>query len=231
MKNYNNKERLNEELLSIVEQIKQSPPNSGEWRKFRHKLIKKIQAELEPKSQAIFSGQDKFLIEDARQNTYINVLKYLHTYNPEKAKFVTWVTTIFKNEFYRCLTEHRQAGITKLPREEADGSEEQNKLEVTSLDAKNYDDLPASNNKQLIKRIWEFLKADPENILKNKKIRNHDLSLQEISVKKFEGYTFEEIGRRYSIPFQTVDSFFKRNLKKLEIREYFSRHLDEDYLT
>ncbi len=122
--------------------------------------------------------------------------------------------------------------MTYVPsQKKANSSEKPKKLQVISLDTKNYDDLPASDNKEQTRRMWEFLKADPENILKHTKIRNHDLSLQEISLMKFEGYTFREIGEYYSISDKTVSSFYERNLKKLEIKQYFSRHLDEDYLT
>lgn len=225
------KQQLNLELIELIQQIKQLQPKSKERRKLINRLFKRIQPQFIQKSQAIFSGQDKFLIEDAQQETYINIQKYIHTYKPEKSKFMTWVITIFKNNFGQLLEKHKKAYITRIPRQIADSSEEENKLDVVSLDAKNYDDFLASDNKQLAKKIREFLKADPENILKNKKIRNQDLSLQDILLYKQEGYTFKEIGEYFSISPGTVSSFYDRNLKDPEIRQYFSRYLDldEDY--
>ena len=225
------KQQLNLELIELIEQIKQLQPESEERPKLVDRLFKRIQFQLIRKSQAIFSGQDKFLIEDARQETYINIQKYIRSYNPEESEFMTWATTIFKNNFKLLLRKHKKAYITNVPRQRADGSEEENQLDVVSLDAKNYDDFLVSDNKQQTRRMWEFLEADPENILKNKKIRNQDLSLQDILLMKFEGYTFEEIGEYFSIPPGTVSSFYYRNLEDLEIRQYFSRYFDEDYLT
>jgi RNA polymerase sigma-70 factor (ECF subfamily) len=46
---------------------------------------------------------DMVLSEDLLQEASINILRYAHTFNPERATFHTWAVRIARNVFYRHL--------------------------------------------------------------------------------------------------------------------------------
>ena len=73
------KERLEGDrfVLEEIEQIKQLQPESKKRQKLLERLIKRTQPQFIRKSQAIFSGKDKCIREDARQQTRLNTIKYI----------------------------------------------------------------------------------------------------------------------------------------------------------
>ena len=139
--------KLNETLKELIKDIQQLPPKSSERRKLLNELIKMIEPELKEKSRKVVgvTQKDGFTVEDALQNTYINIQRCLHTYNPEKGEVMAWVTTIYKRKFYKLSKKQKKANITSVPTKDKNStSEEQNDLLVISIDAANYD-VPVSD--------------------------------------------------------------------------------------
>ena len=127
-----NNSPTNEELHQLIQQIQELEPQSSERCKLLNDLVKMIQPELIEKSRKVVTvtRKDDFLVEDALQNTYINLQKYICTYQP-KSEVMTWVTNIYKNEFYKLSEKCRKVGIKWAPSKDKNNtSGRQNNLHV-----------------------------------------------------------------------------------------------------
>lgn len=69
--------------------------------------------------------------------------------------------------------------------------------------------------------LYEFIEDDPERILKNTKMRNCDVSLQQILLLLLDGYKWKEIANKLQVAMGSVNSFYTRCLKNQKIRDYF----------
>lgn len=232
------KERLEGDrfVLEEIEQIKQLQPESKKRQKLLERLIKRTQPQFIRKSQAIFSGKDKCIREDARQQTRLNTIKYIDKYNPAKKKFVNWQALIFKRELYKLVKKQKKVGMTNVPNN-------LNNLKFVSIDASNYylessqtntvynnsfNELVKQNPQQLLQIIKHFVWEDPEGLFKSIPVKTrsiNSISLRDVLLEKLEFKTYKEICQLYKIKSEsTVDSTIKRHLKDPKFRKYITKY-------
>lgn len=86
-------------------------------------------------------------------------------------------------------------------------------------------DLPSTEETSEEKQVREFLRDDPENLLKEEHIRGRqDLTFQKIIWMRYvEDKTWEEMSAELDIGISTLSSFFQRRLHKL--KPYFEKYL------
>lgn len=104
-----------------------------------------------------------------------------------------------------------------------------NQVQLVSFDAPINSDstttwqdfLPAPEPSRNHRWLCEFIEDDPEEILENAKMRNCDVSLQQILLLLLDGYKWKEIAEKLQVLMGSVNSFYTRCLKNQKIRDYF----------
>ena len=74
--------------------------------------------------------------------------------------------------------------------------------------------------------LRELIQNDPEGILKNIKIKKHDVSLQQILLMLLDDKKWKEIALELHLSISTAQSFYSRSLEKPEVRNYFDKYLN-----
>lgn len=235
----------NIELRKLIQLINQPSLKDKAKRKLINDLFKVIEPELKEKSRKIVkvTEKDDFTVEDALQNTYINIQTYLHTYKPEKSEVMTWVTNIYKKEFYKLSKKQKKAGIKSAPiKDKNSTSEEQNDLLVISIDAANYDvpvsdetnevcsdsfdKLVAQNPSKLLKDIKEFIEKDLESSLKEIVIRSKtagkQITLQTVLLMRLQDKTLKKISAKTEVPLNSISSCIDRKMPK--VKDYITEY-------
>jgi RNA polymerase sigma factor (sigma-70 family) len=209
------------ELQLLVLEIQASPNRTDRVvRKQIDRLLKEISTGLklaEVKLIRDWSGiaNIESIVAEAVINTLMEALKNIDRYNPEQARFMTWINVILQSRFKDLLRKHR-------PRHESisidhpDAMAEAKIAEMSEPES----DLSASE-------LSQFIKTDPEGYLAETHIRNHsDATLQRILLLRLDGLKWQEITDRLNIPsHSTVNTFHDRQLHKLN--HYFRKYLCE----
>ena len=146
--------------------------------------------------------------QQALQDTMLVISQKIASYKSENP-ILPWILGIFKNKFYDALKRNRPSKVC-----------------ILSLDNLNYnirdcskEDDPQDNNLQ------DFLKSDPENILRTTTIRG----CPEITFQKLlwliliEDKAWETIAKELDSNISTLSSFYQRNIKKH--KAYFEKYL------
>jgi len=144
--------------------------------------------------------------QQALQDTILVVSQKIDTYEPEKP-FLPWVKGIFKNKFYDALKQNRN-----------------NKFRIVSLDSLDYS-LKDCKSENAGKAVQDFIRSDPENILKNTKVRGcPHITLQKLMwLILVEDLTWETVATELNSKISTLSSFYQRNIQKH--KAYFLKYL------
>lgn len=229
-------------LKNLVQQINGLQPSSREQLKLLNGLIKIIQPKLIQIGKKEFNKQGQFLIEDAIQETDINIAKSIHTYDPERIKFINWTVTIFKRNFYKLLEKHKKEGMSYVPRKEKNTTgKDLKKLKFTRIDHLDYDLLISNetnevnngsfdrliekNPQRLLEEIEKFFEQDPDDLLKKiviKSKKGDRISLQKLLLMRLQDRTLKEISAESGISLKTLSSSINRH--KGQIKRYITKY-------
>lgn len=131
---------------------------------------------------------DRHEAEDALQEVFIQVYRSLHTYNPQKGAFTTWLYRITVNQ---SIKRKRKRRVIVVPLD--DLSTPFSPLSVSGMD----DFADSDDMRQAVKRL-----SDQQRTV--------------LILRYFSGLSYEEISRILEIPIGTVKSRLVRAIKALQ---------------
>ena len=215
-------EALDRRLKQLVETARQHEKGSSDRQIALNRLIDAIakSGQLGHPQRGLWPPN---LYEDfyneACQLTWMEICKKLNNYNPNYP-VMAWVNEILKQRFKDVVRKYKRRGITNIPRPK----EGQKSINILSLEDLNQD-LPTTETFSDAALVKEFISSDPEDLLKQEKIRGRpDLTFQKIVWMKYvEDKTWEEMSAELDIGISTLSSFFQRRLHKL--KPYFEKYL------
>ncbi|OKH53948.1 hypothetical protein NIES2101_09405 [Calothrix sp. HK-06] len=209
---------LNQQLRDLVEQMKQLPPSSREWRKLLNQLLKILNTPgvLSSIETLMYRGvtvhsrriqlicPEKWREEvyaEAKANAFVRIVEGINNYKPEKATFKTWVNQILGVEYLK-----------------AHNNIVRNKVQTMSLDAISHDSTALSEEDKLLR---EFIEQDTGELLRKPlsyinqetQVKGRIL-LKEVLLMLLDGYKQKDIRSELHIPPQSLSSFIKRNGEK-----------------
>ncbi|MEM6751378.1 MAG: hypothetical protein AAF630_00080 [Cyanobacteria bacterium P01_C01_bin.38] len=234
-------------LEQLIQQIKELPPESREARKLKNKLVHEIQKshligipklkQLNIKHGIAVDLSDED-IDELRLFALGETLNRTDEYNPLRFNNVqirfwaflcdldcmagilfvhvpvmVWINYKVKSIY---LTERNKRYRSKVQAVSLDAP--LNSESTTTLG----DCLPAPAPSDCLFR--EFIKEDPEGILKKTKMKNCDVSLQQILLLLLDDCKWKEIANKLQVAMGSVNSFYTRCLKNQKIRDYFKEN-------
>jgi DNA-directed RNA polymerase specialized sigma24 family protein len=207
-------ENHEETLKQLAIQAQQHPVQSTQRRLALNRLVSEIMRS--PKLARPQQGNwPRHLYEDlyneALQKTLLEICQKIDQYNP-KYRVMAWVNELLRYRFLDVVRDYYRTRQT----------------ETRSLDQLDYDTLNINQTPpdDEAEKVAKFLTNDPENRFQIH-IKSHpEATFQALALAKYvEGQTWEEISLRFNISMQTIISFVKRNLHKLN--PYFRKYLQE----
>lgn len=205
-------EGFDEQLQKLAVEAMQYPDQGPQRQRILNKLVKKIwhSNSLGHPQRGLWSPDlYEDLYNEALQKTLLEICQKIDRYNPEYP-VMAWVNFLLSKRFQDVV---KQWCSTK------GGS-------TTSLDE--LDNLPSDGlNPEAhleSEMLWQFLKEDPENRLKEH-IRDHpEATFQHMAIARLEEKTWEEISAELNnLSIQTLCCFFNRQLRRL--MPYFQKYL------
>ncbi|MEA5598448.1 sigma-70 family RNA polymerase sigma factor [Rivularia sp. UHCC 0363] len=139
------------------------------------------------------------IYHEALQELFLYICQNIDKYDPERSSVIRWVNFLLERRFFFEATRKffGQKNVTN----------------ITDIDV---DNLAETEESQDIKEIlMEYLKLDPENLLKKEYIREHpQANFQILAQKRMLGKSWKEIAAEYNLNISTVSCFYYRCLNK-----------------
>lgn len=208
------KEQLftDKELKQLFRQIQQLPPKDRQRRKLLNKLIIKIQTEGRLKKFESYRNLPDFdeLYADAMTDCLMYISTSIDKYDPEKAEVMAWVNQTLLFKFRTAFNKRYRNKIQPV-------FDEFKILNIPCL---------SQDSQDSYSLLRELIQNDPERILKNIKIKKHNISLQQIFLMLLDDKKWKEIALELHLSISTAQSFYSRSLEKPEVRNYFDKYLN-----
>lgn len=196
---------------NILEKLIAEVKNNSEPSKKRIALNRFLQAVYQHKNYLRMPSYSQLadyeeIRHQAIQDTILVVAQKIDCYQEGKP-VLPWLRGIFRNKFYDALKRNRPNKVTVLSLEDFDYFIAEEKQEDYRQNMQN------------------FLKSDPENILKNTTIRGYPhISLQKLLwLIIIEDKTWENVAKELKSNISSLSSFYQRNIQKH--KAYFQHHL------
>ncbi|MBW4688148.1 MAG: hypothetical protein KME40_24415 [Komarekiella atlantica HA4396-MV6] len=208
-------------LQQLAEEAQQHPPQSPQ----RQRALQRLVSEILQSNRLHHPQRDSWLLNlyedlynEALQKTLLEICQKVDYYNSEH-QVMAWVNFILRNRFIDVVNDYKKQGITYIPKSER--SQTTCFLFLDELEQC----IPVEDERSDDELLRQFLEEDPENLLKNERLRdNYEVTFQYLALKKFvEDKTWIEIAANLGISVQTLCSFFNRRLQKL--MPYFKKYL------
>jgi len=197
--------QLMEELIKEVK--KHSEPNKKKiaLTKFLQTIYQNKHLLVMP-SYILFPDYEE-IHQQALQDTILVVSQKIDSYQSDKP-ILPWIIGIFKHKFYDALKKHK-------PKE----------VNILSLDSLDYAVSDRSEAERKDNNLRDFLKSDPENILRTTTVRGcPHITLQKLLwLIAVEDLSWETVAKSLDSNISTLSSFYQRNIKKH--RAYFKKYL------
>lgn len=208
-------------LQQLAEEAQRYPPQSSQRQLTLNKLVNKILSSnrlVRPQKGLWAPNLYEDFYNEALQKTLLIICQKIDNYNREHP-VMAWTNFLIKNQLIAVIRDRERKGITYISKSTT----------IQSLPSLDYLDryLPIEESLTNAQMLRQFLKDDPENLLKNEQIRDRsDITFQYLAIAKFvEDRTWEDIANNLDISLQTICSFFNRCLQKL--MPYFKEYLQE----
>lgn len=190
-----------------------------------------LRKSLKVKYGNLSNGLFEDLFNDALQETFIAISQYIDKYDSQHP-LLPLICTIIRNKYSNLYKKHCKYGVTRIPK--STGNHNSKQGQVISLDA--LDDFvqdsimsryfsesggQAISNSDLLR---ELLINDPDKKFQVSVRGKDDITFQYIAIYLYvKGKNMQQLANQLEISYQTLNSFFKRNLEKLE--PYFREKL------
>lgn len=172
------------------------------------------------------------VLNEALQQTFLEVFERIEEYDPNAGTVLPWVFSRLKWRFVDACNEYR-----KLRYGRKDG--ERVKIYEQSLDIPVSRSSPETSNLSLLDTVpqpepesrqddWERLRnlieKDPTGKFQQTHIDKHpEASFQAISLRRFQGQSWQVISAEWGIPLPTLSRFYQRCIDKF--KPIFTEHL------
>jgi DNA-directed RNA polymerase specialized sigma24 family protein len=227
-------------LQTLAVQAQNSEPGSQQRYRALTLLIQELRKQptfgilrkgLKAKYANLSDGLFEDLFNDALQETSIAVSRCIDKYDSRRP-LLPLICKIISNKFSNLRKKHCKYGVTRIPKSNAKNQTQQGKvISLDALDEFVQDSIMnqhASNTEgrsiSNCDLLRELLIYDPDNQLKAFVRGKPDITFQYIAIYLYvKGKNMQQLANELEIPYQTLNSFFKRNLVKLE--QYFREKL------
>ncbi|MUG91048.1 hypothetical protein F7734_00430 [Scytonema sp. UIC 10036] len=233
-----------EKLQHLAIEVQQATPLSPQRQRGLTKLIQEIwkqptigilKKSLRNRYWSLPNGLYEDLFNEALQETLVAMSRHIDNYQSQKSSFINWICGLLKNKFSDVYHKDSKKGIRLIPGCKNKNNDNYKEKRVLSLDEleefiaenliSNHRADGKNNSSSDCDRLRELLINDPDNIFKTAHVRGKPhASFQNIAIAIYvEGKNMQQLSTELSIPYSTLDCFFKRKLKKLET--YFQENL------
>ncbi|BDA74863.1 hypothetical protein RIVM261_084690 [Rivularia sp. IAM M-261] len=198
------------------------------WRQPTFGILRKS---LKTKYGNLSNGLFDDLFNDALQETFIAISQYIDRYDP-KHPLLPLICTIIRNKYSNLYKKHCKYGVTRIPKLTGNHNSKQGQvISLDGLDEFVQDNIMSkhfsnSSGKSISNCdvLRELLIDDPDNKFKVSVRDKPDITFQYIAIYLYvKGRNMQQLASELDISYQTLNSFFKRNLEKLE--PYFREKL------
>ncbi len=234
-----------DKLQHLAREVQQATPLSPQRQRGLTKLIQEIwkqptigilKRSLRKRYWSVSDGVYEDLFNEALQETLVAISRHIDNYQSQKASFINWICGLLKNKFSDGYHKYSKKGIRLIPifTDKKNGKnykegqvisfDELEEFLVEELMFKHISQSKNSSNSDC-DLLRELLINDPDNVFKTAYVRGKPhATFQNIAIAIYvEGKNMQQLSTELSIPYSTLDCFFKRKLKKLET--YFQEHL------
>lgn len=210
-------EELNKRLQELITQAQQTSDKATR-RIALNKLITAINQSGRLSRLSKWTGVMYYeeLYNEAKSEAFMEICRKIDDYNPEYPVMV-WVNQLLNWRFSDLARKEQKKGITNLPKSqksEAIPSLDELKLNIASFD----------NRDQDMVVLKDFIRDDPENLLKSQHIKNRpEVNFQSILLMICDSQSWKDISDSLGVPIPTASSFYQRCLNKF--LRYFQNSL------
>jgi DNA-directed RNA polymerase specialized sigma24 family protein len=215
------------ELQQLVLAIKNSPNQQDrETRKQIDRFLRKVIDRLKPAQRKLISGWQgladvESIVAEAVNNTILQVVINIDSYNPERSGVMTWINMILNSRFLDLVEKYRPRHES-ISLDNPNGSAESEVQEKIDKDDAIVDDLETD---YMARKLWEFIMEDPDGHFTENHIRNYpDATLKKILLMRLNRLKWQEIANRFNISSHaTINNFHDKQVR--ELKKYFRKNL------
>lgn len=194
---------LDKRLKELALTAQQQPLQSAE----RQFALTELYAIILDSKKLWYPPKNRFIqdaYDEAKQELWWYVCKFIEKYDPEKGSVIAWVNTMLDRRFYS------KALAEIIVRQQNQCLEDRQYKENTS---------------SLLEQVWDYIELDPENIFKQEYIEGHpDANFRALILYRCSDTMWKDISRLLGIKSTTLIRFYQRCLKKFakKIRDYLT---------
>ena len=211
-------DQLDSDLKRLAALAKQHPMGS----RARNRMASRLLMAIEQSGRYFCPQKANYPIEvyhEALQEVRLYIFRSLETYDPTKAKMMTWVNRKLDFAFKDAIRKYlkRQANQVSLSANPYGNGNDSSKTMEDTL-------APPNNTPLLSERVRQIVEEDPGDMFKQRHLRGRpEVNFQAIALKTFAGYSRREIAEIWGIQEQTLYSFYTRSCKAF--RATFDQYL------
>lgn len=200
------RDKIDEQLKQQAIAAQQHRPKTRERREALAKLFKAIEKSgmlCRPRRDEFLNVYEEIYTE-ARQDLMLRLCREIDRYNPEK-EVMQWVNFLMNCCFADAIPKVIGRNNIKT-------------FSLSDLDTL-LDNLPddRENEPPLAESLVEFIKEDPEGVLKNERLKEHpQVTFQILLLRIIADKTWKEISEEVGVKLPTIHSFYRRCLNKLK---------------
>jgi DNA-directed RNA polymerase specialized sigma24 family protein len=180
-------------------------------------FLRKVIDRLKPAQGKLISDWQRLadiesIVAEAVNNTILQVVRNIDSYNPERSGVMTWINMILNSRFLD-LVERYRPRHESISLDDPNGSAESEVQEKIDKDDAIVDDLETD---YMARKLWEFIMKDPDGHFAETHIRDYpDATLKKILLMRLNRLTWQEIANQFNISsHSTISSFHDKNLRK-----------------
>lgn len=168
-----------------------------------------------------------FVYNEAWKETLLYVWRNVHRYNPNEGLVMTWVNFKLQKEFEGavkkyCQEQERKKGETSLDAllKNPNSGDESKETLIDQL-------LIPEEGLFLSEQVYEYIEEDPNGVFKTTHVKNHpEANFQAVMLRYMRGEKISDIAIDFNIPRPTIDSLYKRGVKKFAqiIQQYVNKN-------
>ncbi|MCT7973690.1 hypothetical protein [Laspinema olomoucense] len=202
---------MDEAIQNLAMEAKRHPPQSKERQLALTKLIETIahSGKLCRPRQGQFSHVYEDIYAEALSQLWLFVCQHIERYDPDRASFIYWLNYLLKKRF---IVEAIKIVVGKQD------------IMITSSDE--IEQIPQDEAEPFTSDLLrQYIFEDPENRLKQKRLRNHPtFTFQTLLKWRMEGRKWKDISAQTGVKLATLSDFYQRELKQVHsiLKDYLN---------
>ena len=211
-------ENFDQILQDLVQQICSYPAGSKERQKLLNQFISRIWYSNQlghPQAGQWPPNIYEDLYNEARQKTFLNVCKYIDSFNPEYP-VMAWVNGILNQKFREAIADRNQIKRRR--------SKQTEPIKIISLGELESFLETRKKETPIYKILIGFFRTDPDKLLRQSMRNRPDITFRYLALQRLKNKKWEDISKKKKIPVATLSSFYQRKLEIL--KPYLRKHLE-----